>query len=56
MTCVINPNGYKLIETNWITLYVKSDNLTYFDSFGVEYIWNEIKKFISNKKINNEYL
>ena len=56
MACVINPNEYKLIETNQITLYVKSDSLTYFDSFGVEYIWNEIKKFISNKNINNEYL
>ena len=27
------------------------DNVTYFDSFGVEYIPEEIKKFIKNKNI-----
>ena len=26
------------IETNWISLYVNGDNLTLFDSFGIEYI------------------
>ena len=27
------------------------DNITYFDSFGIEYIPKEIKKFIGNKNI-----
>ena len=30
---------------------MNGDNVTYFDSFGVEYIPKEIKKFISNKNI-----
>ena len=32
-------------------MYVNGDNVTYFDSFGVEHIAKEIKKFIGNKKI-----
>ena len=38
------PDDYKSIETHQIALYVNGDHLTYFDSFGVEYIPNEIKK------------
>ena len=36
--CVINPDEYKSIETHWIALYVNAENITYFDSFEVEYI------------------
>ena len=33
-------------------LYVEnSNNVTYFDSFGIEHIPNKIKAFINNKKI-----
>ena len=32
-------------------MYSLNNNVTYFDSFGVEYIPNEIKKFIGNKNI-----
>ena len=32
---------------------INSDNATYFDSFGVEYISKEIKKFIGNKNMAN---
>ena len=39
---VINLDEYKSIGTHWITLYVNGDNITYFDSFGVEYIPKEI--------------
>ena len=49
--CVINPDEYKSIETHWITLYVSAENITYFDSFEVEYIPKEIEKFIRNKNI-----
>ena len=45
---VINLDGYDDIGTHWIALYVRN-NYIYFDSFGVEYIPNEIKKFIGNK-------
>ena len=45
---VINLDQYKSIGT----LYVNAKNVTYFDSFGVEYIQKEIKKFTGNKKNN----
>ena len=32
-------------------MYVNNDNVTYFDSFGIENIPKEIKKFIGNKSI-----
>ena len=32
-------------------MYVNSNNVTNFDSFGVKYIPKEIKKFICNKNI-----
>ena len=32
-------------------MYVHNDGVTYFDSFGVEYISKEIKIFIKNKNI-----
>ena len=37
--------------THWIALYVKDNEITYFDSFGVEHVAKEIKKFISHKNI-----
>ena len=48
---VINLDEYESIGTHWITLYVNGDNVTYFDSFGVEHIRKEIKKFIGNRNI-----
>ena len=39
---VINLDEYKSIGTHWIALYVNAENVTYFDSFGVEHIPNEI--------------
>ena len=48
---VINLDEYKSIGTHWIALYVNAENVTYFDSFGVEHIPKEIKKFIGNKNI-----
>ena len=32
-------------------MYVNDNNVTYFDSFGAEYIPKEIKEFIGNKNI-----
>ena len=48
---VINLDEYSNIGTHWIALYVKNNNVTYFDSFGVEHIPKEIIKFIGNKNI-----
>ena len=33
------------------TLHVDNKTVTYFDSFGVEHIPQEVKKFITNKSI-----
>ena len=48
---VINLDEYSDIGTHWIALYLKNNNITYFDSFGVEYIPKEITKFINIKNI-----
>ena len=48
---VINLDEYSDIGTHWVALYVYNDDVTYFDSFGVEYIPKEIKKFINNENI-----
>ena len=48
---IIDLDEYESIETHWVALYVSYNNITYFDSFGVEHITKEIKKFIGNKKI-----
>ena len=48
---MINLDEYKSIGTHWIALYVNAKTVTYFDSFGVEYIPKEIRKFIANKNI-----
>ena len=32
-------------------MYALNNNVTYFDSFGVEHVPQEIKKFIGNKNI-----
>ena len=53
---IINLDEYESIETYWIALYVSTENLTYFDSFGVEYTPKEIRKSIGKKNtITNIY-
>ena len=47
---VINLDEYSDIGTHWVALYVHNDDVTYFNSFGVEHIPKEIKTFIHNKK------
>ena len=48
---VINLDGYSGIGTHWIDLYVLNNNVTNFDSSGVEHIPQEIKAFVCNKNI-----
>ena len=48
---VINLDEYSDIGTHWIALYVKNNDITCFDSFGVEHIPKEIKAFIKNRDI-----
>ena len=48
---VVNLDEYKNIGTHWISLFVKNNEVIYFDSFGVEYVPNQIIKFIKSKDI-----
>ena len=48
---VINLDEYSDIGTHWVALHVQINNVTYFDSSGVEHIPNEIKTFINSKII-----
>ena len=48
---VINLDEYSDIGTHWVALYVNNKTVTDFDSFGVEHISKEMKKFINNKNI-----
>ena len=48
---VINLDEHKDTGTHWIALFCNRNEIVYFDSFGVEHIPKEIKKFISNKNI-----
>ena len=51
---IINLDEYSDIGTHWVALYIgraspkdlNNNNVTYFDSFGVEHIPKEIKAFI----------
>ena len=44
---MINLDEYFDIETHWVALYVHNNDVTYFDSFGVERILKEIRTFRS---------
>ena len=50
-TYVINLDEYEDVGAHWIALYVKNNEITYFNSFGVEHVPKEIKKFIEHKNI-----
>ena len=48
----MNLDEYSDIGAHWISLYVNNNNnVTYFDSFGLEHIPKEIKTFINRKNI-----
>ena len=53
---VINLDHGKNTGTHWVVIFIKEDEVTYFDSFGVEYICKEIMEkieysFLGNKNI-----
>ena len=45
---VINLDEYSDIGTDWVALNVSNNDVTYFDSFGVEHVPKEIKTFINS--------
>ena len=53
---IIDLGEYPDIGNHWILLYVLNNNVTYFDSFGVEHIPKEITKFIERSTIVKIFL
>ena len=47
---IINLDEYENTGTHWIALFVKTNEVIYFDSFGIEHIPKEINKFIGNEQ------
>ena len=50
---VINLDEYENTGTHWVSLFVKANEVIYFDSFGVEHIPKEINKFIRSKELGS---
>ena len=48
---ITNLEEFKSIRIHWKAFSVNGNNEIHFDSFGVEHIPKEIKKFIGNKNI-----
>ena len=46
---VINLDEHADVGTHWIALYIKNNEVIHFDSFGVEHVAKEIKRFIGHK-------
>ena len=48
---VIKIDEYADVGTHWIALFCNRGEVVYFNSFGVEYVPEEIKEFVGNKNI-----
>ena len=45
---IINLDEYSDIGTHWVALHVNNNDVTYFDSFGLEHVPKDIKAFIGH--------
>ena len=52
---IINLDEYSDILIHWVAFYVQNNDVTYFDSFGIEHVPKEIRTFISNTDIKTKY-
>ena len=50
-TYEINLDEYTVQGTHWIALFCNRSEIVYLDSFVVEHVSEEIKKFVGNKNI-----
>ena len=55
-TYIMNFDEYESIGTHRIVLYVNAENVTYFNSLGVEHIPKEIKEFNGNKMLKQIFI
>ena len=51
---VINLDHSKNTGTHWVVIFAKEDEVIYFDSFGVEYIPEEIMQKIEHSSLGNK--
>ena len=51
---IINLHEYSDIGTRWVALHMNNNDVSYFDSFGVEHISKEIKASINNKNVKTK--
>ena len=50
-TYIRNLDEYADVSIHWIALFCKRSEIVYFNSFRVEHVPEEIKRFIENKNI-----
>ena len=50
---VINLDEYENTGTHWIALFIKTNEVIHFDSFGIEHIPKEVNKFIRSKELGS---
>ena len=50
---VINLDEYENTGTHWIALFIKTNEVIYFDSFAIEHIPKEINKIIRSKELGS---
>ena len=51
---IINLDHSRNTRTHWVVVFVKKDEVIYFDSFGVEYIPKEIMERIKHSSLRNK--
>ena len=50
---VINLDERGSTGTHWVALHINGSKATYFDSFGIEHIPNEVIRFIGDRHIDS---
>ena len=50
---VINLDDKKCGGTHWVSLFIDRNAVVYFDSFGIEYIFEEVLNKIKDKSITH---
>ena len=52
---VINLDEYADVDTHWIALYARNNEVIYFDSFGIEHVPKDLLDIKTSKQTYLEY-
>ena len=52
---VINLDEYADVDTHWIALYARNNEVIYFDSFGIEHVPKDLLDIKTSKQTHLEY-